>query len=644
MVFDVRCCAVAGTMAWALGFAAAATQAAAPTAAQALQLQPIQKDLDYDQPAESEAAKCTVKAEQSGGKTGWVVRSEGGEILRRFVDTNEDNVVDLWSYYKNGVEVYRDIDADYDGKADQYRWLSLAGSRWGLDKDEDGTVDTWKTISAEEATAEAVRALADRDAAGFTRLLMTPEELKSLGLGPQVAEDLASRISDAATRFQRLATSQKSVTAKTKWVHFGGSLPGAVPAGTDDSTADVLVYENVVAIVETDGQQGQVQIGTLIRVGDVWRLVDVPRVTSDDGTELADDSFTFFHATAMTRPQTNTAGSPAADEKLQDLLTQVEQLDQKLAEAATLADRIKIHGQRADLLEQIAGAASAEDRAMWYRQMADTVSAAAQSGEYPGGVTRLSELAKKLAASPENRDLAAYVEFRHLTADYGASVQAPGGNDDFVKIQEKWISSLEQFVKKHPESEDAAEAMLQLAMAEEFAGKEKEATAWYQQIVSKHPDSPSAKKATGASLRLNSVGRPIRLAGTSAINGKPVDLGVYTKNKRVVLIHYWATWCEPCKADMALLREMQAKYGKAGLSLIGVNLDNDRANVADFLKQNPLTWDQLYEEGGLDSRLANEMGILTLPTMILVDQKGNVVNRNIHATELDREVRALLSR
>jgi hypothetical protein len=60
------------------------------------------------------------------------------------------------------------------------------------------------------------------------------------------------------------------------------------------------------------------------------------------------------------------------------------------------------------------------------------------------------------------------------------------------------------------------------------------------------------------------------------------------------------------------------------------------------MKSNRLPWPQLYEQGGLDSRLANELGILTLPTMLLVDKQGKVINRNLHVTELERELKAAL--
>ena len=55
-----------------------------------------------------------------------------------------------------------------------------------------------------------------------------------------------------------------------------------------------------------------------------------------------------------------------------------------------------------------------------------------------------------------------------------------------------------------------------------------------------------------------------------------------------------------------------------------------------------MPWPQLYEPGGLDSPLANALGILTLPTMMLVDKDGKVVNRNLHGEDIDAELRRLL--
>ena len=149
--------------------------AASPTAEQALKLAPIQDGVDYDRPTAEEAAKCKISVKKIDGHVGWVVESPDGSILRKFVDTNGDNVVDQWSYYKDGVEVYREIDSTFDGKVDQYRWFNSGGTRWAVEKkDADRTATgkniSWKVISPEEVTAEVVAALA-RQAARESSLI-----------------------------------------------------------------------------------------------------------------------------------------------------------------------------------------------------------------------------------------------------------------------------------------------------------------------------------------------------------------------------------------------------------------------------------------------------------------------------------------
>ena len=252
----------------ALPISATSVRAARPSAADALELKPIQKEVEYDTPDADQAAKCTIAVLNSGQLSGWEVRDPDGRILRRFLDTNRDNKVDQWCYFRNGIEVYRDIDSNFNRKADQYRWLGTAGTRWGIDTDEDGRIDHWKTISPEEVSAEIIAALRTRDSRRYRQLLPTDTELKSLGLSTAMADRLRDKVTAAASDFEKYARAQKVVTNDTQWVNFGGSRPGIVPAGTDGATKDLEVYENTAAIVERDGTPSQVLLGTLVRVED----------------------------------------------------------------------------------------------------------------------------------------------------------------------------------------------------------------------------------------------------------------------------------------------------------------------------------------------------------------------------------------
>jgi len=53
-------------------------------------------------------------------------------------------------------------------------------------------------------------------------------------------------------------------------------------------------------------------------------------------------------------------------------------------------------------------------------------------------------------------------------------------------------------------------------------------------------------------------------------------------------------------------------------------------------------WRQIQEPGGFDGKLANDLGVMTLPMMILVDQKGTVVGNNIFPANLESELKRLL--
>ena len=601
---------------------------AAPTAEQALELKPIQTDTEYDIPSPEAAGNCKIEAARELG-SGWIVRDLSGQMLRRFLDTNNDKKLDQWSYFKDGIEVYRDVDANFNGKADQYRWLGTSGTRWGLDKNEDGVIDSWKVISPEETTAEVIAALRDRDAARFKRLLLTKPELAQLGVGKSLEDDLASRIKATEDGIGSLARSQTMVTSHAKWLHFGGTRPGVIPRGADGATKDLVAYDNAAAIIDTDGKHGQVSIGTLVRVGEGWRVIDLPKSEASAG---------FFY-TSVDRAPDVVEGNPGnVNAAMQTLLGELEKIDKQLEKTADSGTLAKLNRSRADILEKIADqAASAEERATWTRQFADSISAAIQAGDYPDGIARLKKLVAELGRDKSAADLVPYVKFQYLTADYSQKLQSP--NADFTKIQSQWLKDLESLTKDYPKSESTPEAMLQLAVAHEFAGQEADASKWYGKVVSDFSTSPMAKKAAGARRRLASVGSSIQLRGKTH-DGRTLELSSY--RGKVVLIHYWATWCEPCKEDLKQIKTLQARYAAKGFAAVGINLDSEAKSLTAYLRTTSLPWPQLYEPGGLDNRLAVELGIMTLPTMLLIDKSGRVVRRNIHSAELDTELQRLL--
>ncbi len=633
MYSRILCLLLAGCLGLSIPLQQAWSAPSAPSVANALKLKPVQGEVPFDSPSDAELKDCTIRAEKQRGVTAWVIRGPNGDILRSFPDSNGDNVVDTWSYFRDGLEIYRDIDTDFNGKVDQSRWFHGTGSRWGVDRDEDGTLDAWRSISAEEVAEEAVAAVRTRNAARFQRLLLAGSDLKKLGLSKGQAKQLAARIKAASGQFKSL-TSDKRLEKDSEFTDFGGLKPGVVPAGTQGSKKDLLVYENAWAMVRNGQDHVQLQLGTMIRVGDAWKLIDDPVL----GDSQKRTTGFFFNAEGAGAAALATTNSTQPSEKMQEILTALEKIDQQLAQAKA-SQYPALNGKRAELLVQLAKSASTtEEREQWIMQLADMISAAAQGGGFPGGAKRLKQLEGELDELDVSSDVTAHVQFRRLQAEFGAKLSDPDA--DYAKVQAEWIEQLEVYVQANAKSGHLSEALLQLAMYSEFASKAKDAEKWYRRIAEDFPKSANAAKARGAVRRFTCKGRTINLSGSTVRGGK-ADLKQY--RGKVVVVQYWNVSSPTCKADHAIIKELYAKYGGRGLAILGVNLDYTRDEPLGYLKENRLPWKQLYETGGFESRLANEMGIITLPLMLLVDRQGKVVSHDIQAAELEGAIKKLLA-
>lgn len=595
----------------------------------ALSYKPRQADVNFEQVARDDMGSCTIEEKTRSGAKGFWITGKGGTPLRWFADTNGDNALDQWSYFKTGVEVYRESDTDFNGTADEYRWLSTEGLRRGVDKDEDGDIETWTMISAEEATAEVVAATKARDLNRFSRLLISEDEIAALGLGKDKESHLKQLVADAKSQFRAWAAGQNVVTTSSEWTNFAADKPGVVPAGTDGSEKDVVVYENAVALVEDDAKPRQLLIGTLIQVGNSWRIVSLPRAVSENAVVSGGG---FLLPVGFERGgDASTEGLPesAISKVMQRLVEQLTDIDQKLSSGD--GDVAVLQAQRADVIEKlVAESDRPADRTTWIRQFADTVSAAAQTGDYPGGVRRMNDFIKKLGSVDVPENEIAYVVFRAVTADHNVQMQAPKAK--YEELQERYLKNLESFVRKYPESPDAAEAMIQIGLAAEFSGEIKEAKSWYSKASAGFRDSVAGRKAAGAFRRLNLEGRSFQIQG-KRIDGGEFDSRAYAGGP--VVYHGWASWCEACKAEMRALKELQAKYAKSKLKIVGINFDSEPGSGINYLRQNSFPWVHLYEDGGLESDLAIENGFLSLPVNIVVDSKGKVVATGVHWTELD---------
>jgi cytochrome c biogenesis protein CcmG/thiol:disulfide interchange protein DsbE len=116
------------------------------------------------------------------------------------------------------------------------------------------------------------------------------------------------------------------------------------------------------------------------------------------------------------------------------------------------------------------------------------------------------------------------------------------------------------------------------------------------------------------------------------LDGKDVSLSEY--KGKVVLVNFWATWCEPCRIEIPWLIEMQKQYGPKGFVILGIALDEEgKSVVAPFVAKEkfevngqmlPMSYKILI---GNDDAADKFGGLFGYPTSVLISRDGKQIKR-----------------
>lgn len=124
------------------------------------------------------------------------------------------------------------------------------------------------------------------------------------------------------------------------------------------------------------------------------------------------------------------------------------------------------------------------------------------------------------------------------------------------------------------------------------------------------------------------------------LSGKPLKLSDY--HGRVVLLDFWATWCEPCRAEIPHFVELQDNYGSQGLQIIGVSMDDSPDPVPAFYKQFKMNYPVIMGNAQIGEEYG---GVLGLPIAFIIDRQGLIRAKHMGATDaavFEREIVAQL--
>ena len=126
------------------------------------------------------------------------------------------------------------------------------------------------------------------------------------------------------------------------------------------------------------------------------------------------------------------------------------------------------------------------------------------------------------------------------------------------------------------------------------------------------------------------VGKSLREAQLRGLNGPSLQLSAF--RGRPLLINVWASWCGPCRAEMASLERLAWLDPNRQYSIIGISTDDYFEQAAGWLQQTHSTLSHFIDH---KLELENMLGAAKLPLTVLVDARGRVLQKVYGAREWD---------
>jgi thiol-disulfide isomerase/thioredoxin len=170
----------------------------------------------------------------------------------------------------------------------------------------------------------------------------------------------------------------------------------------------------------------------------------------------------------------------------------------------------------------------------------------------------------------------------------------------------------------------------------------REITAAGTALDSRIVEAASSELVRIPALKRLKIGAPAVAISAKSFQGKRIELPKGYQGK-VVLLDFWAAWCNPCRMEMPNVIKVYNELHPKGFEIVGISLDKEQSEFEKYLQDNNIAWQQLYDGKYWQSEYARLYAVQSIPATFLLDRKGIIRFKNVRGEELRQAVLKLLA-
>jgi peroxiredoxin len=197
------------------------------------------------------------------------------------------------------------------------------------------------------------------------------------------------------------------------------------------------------------------------------------------------------------------------------------------------------------------------------------------------------------------------------------------------------------FVKEHPKSFVSLEVLTRNSRINKFT---EDIAAAYEMLAIDLKNTPQGNTISENIKRGRRVVTGMEAKDFTLPDKDGQQVRLSSLKGQYVLLDFWASWCLPCRQEHPNLIKAYEQYRAKGFTIVSVSLDKNKSDWLDAITQDQLVWPQVSDLKGSNGEVANLYGITSIPSNVLIDPKGVILQKDLRGNLLQETLATIFSR